>query len=366
MSVSPSPRPPTLAMNFTTLACATLLFAGSTSQPTCASAEAVTLAWKLSAGADYLVKSSSTVESLTVTVGQEQEESTKIETTHRVHVKDVTEDGNMELTITVDAYFMSKESEQLSIELTGERDEDGGVHVVAEIDSPVAELLGDDVVELFEAIGRNNMDLEFTVILMPTGEVESCSLKGDPMQDLPTDSQVTEMIAATASALLDAEDLPGMLASQVFSLLPPEPVEVEAKWDVSRHFSAIGLEMDGKGSCSLDEVLEEGDVRIAVLTENMEYNLGTEGLEENMLDMMDLMFERAGVEMDVDVELDADHIEYTIETRFDIESGFNRSMKWSDMITTVNGVMTIQGSEMEMEVETVSSGHSSWSRVEPE
>jgi len=351
-------------MNLTTIACTTLLLVGSTSQPGSPSAEAVTLAWKLPAGADYLIESTSTVDTTTVTMDQEQSEFMQLETTHRVHVNEVTEDGDMELTITVESYFMGKESPQLNIELSCERDDDGEIRVAAEIDSELAELEGSDVTDLFEAIGRNNMELEFTVLLTPTGEVESSSLKGDPMHDLPTDTEVTEMIAATASALLDAEDLPGLLTSQIFSLLPAEPVEVGAEWDVSRHYDAMGLEMDGKGRCTLDELKTEDGVQLAVITEDMLYSVGAEGLEENMIDMMTVIFESTGMELEVAVELDAEDTNTSMETHFDIAAGFHRSMVWSETTATVNGVMTIAGNEMDMVVETVASGRSSWSRLE--
>ena len=237
---------------------------------------------------------------------------------------------------------------------------------MAVLDSPLAELQGDDVVSLFEAIGRNNMELVFTVLLTPSGAVESSSLEGDPLDNLPTDTDVTEMIAQTAGALLNADDLAGMLSSQIFSLLPVDPVEVGAEWDVARHFTALGLEMDGKGSCSFDELKTEEGIRLAVLTEDMQYSLVTDQLEENMAEMMTVMFEKMGVELDVSIYLDADDMDTTMQTDFDIAAGFNRSMTWSEMTATVSGAVTVGDAEMDMDVETISSGHSSWSLLEEE
>jgi len=50
-----------------------------------------------------------------------------------VHVDEVTEEGNMQLTITVGSLFMAKESAMLDIELLAERDSDGEVTVDVEM-----------------------------------------------------------------------------------------------------------------------------------------------------------------------------------------------------------------------------------------
>ncbi len=354
-------------MNFATLASLTLAVGLLSTQPSTRSVpaipvETVKLAWKLKEGASYLVETSSSVSSKTVTMDQEQEEDQDNTTVHLVHVADVTEEGNMLLKITVNRFEMAKESAMFDVELLGERDEEGKVTVDVVLTSDLPLLTGDDVQELFEELVRGSMAVEFEMLLTPQGEVIEASMEGDPLADLPGDTDLTKMISDTARIMVGADDMTAMLASQFFSMLPETSPEVGGQWSVERSFAAAGLEMNGTGTCTLEELGEKGAV--AHLTETLTYELDASGLSEKMIELMDLML--GEMEMDVEADLEGEGFESVSKIEFDVKEGFSRSMTWKEMAARITGTITLGEMEMDMELDTLTSGSSKWSRVEEE
>lgn len=353
-------------MNLTPLALASFALASLFSIPEPTSVEPVTLAWNLQEGASYLVESVSTIETDTITAGQEQEELMTTEQVHLVHVEEVSETGDMQLLITLQSYHMLKESAQLTVELTGDRDEDGEINILVDVESEMEELQGDDVLAVFEAIAQNTMELEFHMLLTPQGIVTESSVDGDPMGDLPTDTDVAQMMVDVASSLLDAEELPGALASQLFSHLSPDAVEVGDEWSVTRVADLGGVHMDGEGNCTLDELKGDVGARHALLTEDLDYAISVDTLEGNMAEMMSKMMGSMGAEMDISVSLAAEDMNSVMSIDFDVRAGFHSSMTWSDILSSVDGSIMVGEMDLDIEVETDTSGSSSWSLIEDE
>ena len=341
-----------------TLACTAFALLALNAQPQPSTAEAVQLVWKLEAGTSYHIESEAMTETETTTAGLAQEESQVVRSLHRVFIEEVTEEGNMLLTVTLDKFSMTKESAVVKIEIDAVRDEAGEVTVHTSLESSMPELESVEMQEFFETVGMNNMELEFMFLITPAGHVLESSIEGDPMGDLPTETEITKMVAQTASAMIVVEDLPGILAASIFIQLPTVEMEEGGEWESRVECIVAGIEMDGTGACTLKSLEQEDSTTVADISIEMDYEFGVAKLET--------MLENMGGGTSFDVYMTAEDTSVEMNAEFDVTSGFMRSLKFSDMLMTVEGSIAVGDTEVDLEVESSSYGYAKWSRIEDE
>ncbi|MFT5286693.1 MAG: hypothetical protein ACI8TQ_002864, partial [Planctomycetota bacterium] len=198
----------------------------------------------------------------------------------------------------------------------------------------------------------------------PTGHVLESSLQGDPMGNLPTPTEITQMVALTASSMIDVENLPAALACGIFIQLPTDELEEGGEWESSVEFIVVGMEMDGTGACTIEGIEQDESTQSADINIQMDYSVGVDNLIEITIDMMENMFESMGVEMAVEVDMSGEDISVEMEAKFDVTDGVLQSMKFTDMVTVVEGTITVGENDIDLLVESSSSSHADWSRIE--
>jgi hypothetical protein len=349
-------------MNLTALSCAALacLCLGSPSPEGVPTA----LAWQLEAGKQYRVQSNSTVETTTTTQGSEQVESNVQAFDQTVRVDEVSAGGDMLLTVTTESYHMTKKSAGFSVKLSALRDQNGEVKVQVKVNSPTPELLNKDVSNLFETLAHNTTNLVYHITLDGQGQVHRNRLIGDPYHNLPSNTDVTRMMTQALQVLGGTDELPGALAARIFVQLPVMPVKTGETWPVSRTLVASGVQLEGRGPCSLVRVSGDKNSGMASLVEDLNFNVRIERFKKNMTDVMDRTFKDMGLDLKLSVDLIAPDVQAKIRSEFDVQAGLLRTMKWSQVTATIGGSMTMGEQGMQVDVRSSSSGACTWSEIE--
>lgn len=322
--------------------------------------EPVTLHWQLPAGAAYRIDASRSYSTTNVTMGVEQEQFQEDGVVYLATVEDVDEEGDMHLSVVMERVEMVQESEQQTISLSAERDEEGEKVIDVSIEAAAPMLEGDDVQELFEALAGNMLDVEFRFEVTPLGEVVATEVEGDPFADLPADTEVTRMVSEMIPMMIAVDDLPALVSAELFARLPEAPVEPTDTWDVARSLTVVGMEMTGKGTSTLLGV-EDG---VAELREEMSYQLDAQGMAQTIEDVTSTIVQSQGGQMEIQVDLEGEDFEAVSLTRFDVAAGHTRSTVWESMTMRVGGTMYVGEQDMEMEVEVLAENAFSWEKVD--
>jgi len=352
-------------MNATALAAPLLalaVFAPTASSP---APEPIELAWRLAEGEQFLVTTDMAMETTTTTMGEPQVQSTENRSTRLVVVEEVDDAGNMHLAISVQAFAMVQGSEDMDLDLTAERDEDGDVVVSAVIDSDNPMLNDGEMQRFFEAFGENLLELTFEMVVTPQGKVLKATVDRDPFVGLPDDSPVLAMTLKALEVMISAEDLPEIAAGEMFLQLSPEPVEPGDDWTVVRAMNVAGFGLSGSGSTRFESLERDGETAVALLVESTDYEIETDGMSEKLDELMRAIFESMELEMETSTDLQGD--DFSVESRieFDVAGGFARQVVWEGQTIEVSGTMEVGDQSMEMEIVTeVSRSSASWERVE--
>ncbi|MDA1263857.1 MAG: hypothetical protein O2816_02120 [Planctomycetota bacterium] len=319
----------------------------------------VRLRWNLSEEATYRVASTQEFVSVTVTQGDTQEQSQVNRATHLISVEGRNDEGNLELSVTLESMGLEQVTPQQKIILEATRDADGAPVVEVDIEAALPLMEGDDVVAFFEALGRNMLELEFEFEVTPQGKVIRAGMNQDPYADLPMETEVTRMAAKTIAMLLDAKDLPAMAAAEMFTQLSPDPVEVGGSWEVAREIVAMGLDLSGAGKATLVS-LKDGR---AELREQLTYAVDASGFSAKMEDLMGFLFETMGLELQVEVHLAGEDFKNEVTSTFDVRNGHTLLSTNKNLGFSLEGQMEVGPEKIEMEMELTGSYTSRWERL---
>ena len=273
----------------------------------------------------------------------------------------------MTLAMQTDALYMRKSSQALTLTLSAKRDEQGEIKTEISVESKVPAFEIEAFESFFEAVGKNLLELEYRFELDSSGKVLTASVEGDPFANLPQSDRATAMAKQAMEMMISTDELADAAAAEMFVQLPKGFVKVADSWDVTRELNSLGVQMIGSGRGSLYEVKGEGANRVAVIKQSMDYAILTDGLEAKLADLMNLVYQQAGLDVRVELDLRAERVKATSTTQFDLASGCCTTTRLDDLRIPMNGDMKAAGQSVEMEmVVELKSATATWIRLREE
>ena len=321
----------------------------------------VLLKWKLEKGVKLQVKSEAETQSFTTTTTengiQEKQNETEIQkVTGIMEVTEVLDNGNFKLTITTEGFEHETISKDQTMIISGKNVKGGSPEINVKIEGGDEILHSEDVKEMFRKITANVLEIKSILEVTPEGKVVNANIIGDLFENLPAETEVTRIMSKVIKKMISKEDLSSAIAAEVFVQVPSTGVDVKDSWPVKRSFSMIGLDMDGSGEATLQEINELNGVMVGKIEEVITYKLNTENFCEKFKEMIETIMEEAGVSVNVELNMFAKEDPVITSTSlFNIDEGMTMETIWVDQQIQFGGTLTmsIYGEKNNVEIDVL-------------